>query len=389
MSFFIGRVTALRFRVSGDRPAQFGDDDLEKLREHAAGKQTVATADGVQVGWAAGASVLDTDFELEKNIVADALVFDLRVDTDRLPTDLLKAYYEVELKALAKGNPSGIPSARQKREAKETARERLEHEAKDGRFAKRKCVPVLWDRTTNEVLFGATALTHVDRLCGLFEQTFGRELECLTAGPRADAVPWALSSVLVGLAPTAFIPNVSPPDVAWIANEKCQDWLGNEFLLWLWFTADSVTDTLKLDDGSDATFMFSRTLAVDCPRGQSGNDAFASEGPTQLPEARRAVQAGKLPRRAGLTLVRHASQYELTLHAETLAVASAKLPPHDEAATTPRARLEHRVEATRGLLEALDLLYAAFLRKRLSAEWAKELAAVTKWLTGTERRAAA
>ena len=107
------------------------------------------------------------------------------MDTDKLPADLLRAYYAVELKALSKNNPSGFASARQKREAKEIARDRLEQEAKDGRYRKRKCIPVLWDRLSNEVLFGATSLTQVDRLCSLFEQTFGPELECVTAGRRA------------------------------------------------------------------------------------------------------------------------------------------------------------------------------------------------------------
>jgi hypothetical protein len=47
---------------------------------------------------------------------------------------------------------------------------------------------------------------------------------------------------------------------------------------------------------------------------------MTNEGPTRLPEAFRALQAGKLPRKAGLILVRHDQQYELTLQAETLAV---------------------------------------------------------------------
>ena len=66
--------------------------------------------------------------------------------------------------------------------------------------------------------------------------------------------------------------------------------------------------------------MLARTLTLECPRGQTGSESITSDGPTRLPEARRAIQAGKLPRKAGLTLVRHEQQYELTLQAETLAV---------------------------------------------------------------------
>ena len=66
-------------------------------------------------------------------MINDTLSFDLRVDTDKLTGDLLRAYSAVELKALTRKNPSGFPSAKQKREAREIARDRLEREAKDGR----------------------------------------------------------------------------------------------------------------------------------------------------------------------------------------------------------------------------------------------------------------
>src|SRR5205823_5661569 len=116
--------------------------------------------------------ILDTGFKLEKNVVNDALHFCLRVDTLKIPSDMLRAYAQVELEGLAAGNPSGIPSARQKKEAREIARERLEDEAKDGRFLKRKAYPVLWDAQSNELLVGSTAVSVVDRLLVLFEQTF-------------------------------------------------------------------------------------------------------------------------------------------------------------------------------------------------------------------------
>jgi hypothetical protein len=56
-----------------------------------------------------------------------------------------------------------------------------------------------------------------------------------------------------------------------------------------------------------------RTLVLECPRGISGNETIHSGSPTQLPEARRAIQAGKFPRQAGLVLVRHDQQNELIL----------------------------------------------------------------------------
>src|SRR5437899_118262 len=118
MGFFTGRLSFLRFKVHGKSPRVFGEEHLDRLADRQAGRQRIASADGVEIGWTAGDHVLDTDFGLAKNVINDTLHFELRVDVDRIPGDLLRAYTAVELKALAKDNPSGLPSARQKREAK-------------------------------------------------------------------------------------------------------------------------------------------------------------------------------------------------------------------------------------------------------------------------------
>lgn len=389
MGFYAGRASFLRFKVNGPAPRMFDEEHLDRLRDRQAGRQRIAAADGVETGWTAGDHVLDTDFHLAKNVINDTLAFDLRVDTDKIPSDLLRAYYAVELKALAKNNPSGFASARQKREAKEIARERLEQEAKDGRYKKRKCVPVLWDRLTNEVLFGATSLAQIDRLCGLFEQTFGLELECITAGRRAYQLAelHARTRMVDDSAPSAFVPGVTPNDVAWIADESSRDFIGNEFLLWLWYYTDVQSDTIQLADKSEVTLMLARTLTLECPRGQTGHETISSDSPPRLPEARRAIQSGKLPRKVGLTMVRHGEQYELSIHAETLAVGGAKLPPPDEGADA-RGKLDDRANQLRSLIETLDLLYDAFGQKRFGKEWEEELVGMQKWLKREERRAA-
>ncbi len=152
MGFFSGRTTFTRFQVNRAAPKLFGPDHLEKLAEHMAGRQRLASADGVEIGWTAGQHILDTRFDLAKNIVNDMLFFALRIDTQTWPSDLLKAYYQVDLEALSAGNPSGKPSLKQKREARESARERLEHEAKDGRFLE-AARPLKWSGTACPMRF--------------------------------------------------------------------------------------------------------------------------------------------------------------------------------------------------------------------------------------------
>ena len=135
MGFFSGRVTFVRFRVKAKSPRLFGPEHLERLQGHAIGKQRTASSDGVEAGWIAADHILDTRFDLAKNIVNDTLHFAMRVDTNKLPSDLLNAYAQVELQALAKNNPSGLPSVRQKREARTRPASGLKRKRKTADFS--------------------------------------------------------------------------------------------------------------------------------------------------------------------------------------------------------------------------------------------------------------
>jgi hypothetical protein len=168
-----------------------------------------------------------------------------------------------------------------------------------------------------------------------------------------------------------------------LPDEVSRDFLGNEFLLWLWFTLDSDSDAIELSDRSEATVMLARSLTPECPRGLSGKETISSENPTRLPEARRAIQSGKLPRKAGFTLVRQDRQYEFTLQGEKLAVSGLKLPTPE--AGDERACLEERVNLLRHFLETLDSLYEVFAQIRAGNGWVKELARMQKWLQREDR----
>src|SRR5262249_46738480 len=273
-----------RYRVKGSTPGVFGPKHLQRLQAHVIGNQKIVSADGVEAGWTAGDHLLDTRFDLAKNIVNDALHFCLRIDTRRITSCLLRAYTYIELQALASGNPSGIPSARQKREARELAREKLEEEARDGRFIKRKVYPLLWDALSNELLIGTTSVTAIDRLHTLFEDTFGHSFEPLSAGQQAFRLsePRRQTRAVDDATPSPFVPGSSPSEVAWVLDENSRDFLGNEYLLWLWYMLDGGSDTIALDDESEAVVMLTRTLVLECPRGQSGRQSITSDGPTHL-----------------------------------------------------------------------------------------------------------
>lgn len=387
MGWLKGGVTFQRFKVGGPKPRLFTDEHLGRLRERKAAVGVAAPAgDGVKTGWAGGGHCLDADFDEAKNVYPDHLLWDFWVETNKLPTDRLKAYYEADLKALARDNPSGHPTAEQKREARASARLRLEEQARDGRWKKWKCVPAAWDAIRNEVFFAATTTGNQrDRFASLFVQTFednlfqspshADKLAPLTAGTLARLINPAAAHERL----SPFVPGTTPEEAGWSTFADRPDFLGNEFLLWLWFLSDGETDSVTTQDGSTVTFMFSGGVRFECPAGQTGNDTINHASGVRTPEARAAVRTGKLPRKAALTVVRHDDQYSFKLDAESLAVSSARLPKPD-GSTTGRDRDVERLGHVRDLAEILDQLFAAFLARRLSSYWAGELAEMQAWI---------
>jgi hypothetical protein len=390
MGFWNGRVTFTRYRVSGDRPLPFGEDALERIREHLVGVHgSNASADGVNSGWAGGDHVLDLNIDLGKNVVDDAIHLAMRIDTDKIPSALLRAYTQIEIDALAQQNPSGVATKAQRQEAKEIAQKRAEAEAADGRFRRLKHQPVLWDGRTNTLYAGTTSASVLDRLRVLFRDTFDRDLEPITSGsiaqglsddPAGDAGLLA-ASFENGRFTTSIEKGSEPSILVWSGDDQTGlDYLGNEFLVWIWHAQQSAGGNIKLGDGSDVSVILAKTLTLDCPRGETGRDQLADEAPTRLPEAMRALQAGKLPRRAGMMLVRQGADYELTIQAESFAVSGLGLPKPEGGALSPHEFRIARLESLRHLTETLDLLFAAYLDRRTSRKWPEELRRIRGWL---------
>ncbi len=388
MGFLSGRVTFTRYRVGGESPLPFGDEILQIVEQHLIGHHASAeTGDGVTVGWAGGDHVLDLSIDLGKNVLDDALHLAIRIDADKIPGSLLRAYTQMEIAARAQMNPSGFATKAQREEAKEAAKARADAEAADGRFRRHNHYPILWDGQTQTLYAGTTSSSVLERLQILFRETFDRTLEPITAGSLARTLPLASpdapggDSSILSMTPIALRAAEEAPGVAWTGDDPTSlDYLGNEFLVWIWHALQNDGESIRLSDGSDAIVMLAKTLTLDCPRGETGRDQLTDDAPTRLPEAFRALQAGKLPRKAGMILVRHGAQYELTLQAETLAITGAALPKPDDDGLSKQDQKIARIEALRHLNESLDLLFQAFLLRRTGQGWNDELGRIRRWL---------
>ena len=353
MGFDSGSVSFSRFAVLGDQPKTVDQELLDRLAEHVLQDEQVGQPEEISWGFSGGRHVMDNQFTFGHNVFADSLHFALRIDTNKVPSEMKKAYALMEEDAVAAGNPSGFISKAQKKQVRETISGKIDEELRSGKFRRSKLSPILWDFSNRVVYSPASAATQ-EKLLEIFERTLGLSLLPLSAGSIALRLlePRGRRRDYEDLRPTRFV--LGPdgdsqyPDYPWIAKgPEPKDFLGNEFLLWLWHEADHNDGLIGGKEG--ATIFIDKSLELDCAYGVSGKDALRGDGPSRMPEARDALRTGKAPRRAGLVIDAQRQQFSGTFNAERFSFSGATLPEVPDA-DTPRVLFEERIALLRDLL---------------------------------------
>ncbi|MCX5658715.1 MAG: hypothetical protein NTW19_03210 [Planctomycetota bacterium] len=411
MPFQSGRVSFCRFRVEGDGPKTADATTLATLAEHSFRESEIGAPDIVESGWITGEHLLDTQFSYEKNgygAGGTMLLFALRIDTHSVPAELKHAYKRMNEQALAAENPSGFASKAQKREAADTAARQVHEDLASGKYRRSKSVAILWDLPNGMLYCGASGNTVTEELAANFLKSFNLRLEALSAGSVAGRMlrDTGKGRDYEDLHPSAF---TKPPEgghdeegesgeepsatsrampvVPWVASSiDLKDFLGNEFLIWLWWVTETAEGLVEAPSATgrgkvDIAIAFDKTLDAECAWGLLGKQSLKAEGPTRLAEAGRALMNGKWPRKAGLILADSTGgrQWEITLQGDRWLVSGAMLPEVPEAQST-RELIEARLDLTRGLAETLDALYGVFLKARVSGSWASQRTAIRKWI---------
>lgn len=379
MGFLTGSATFERFRVTEDPTDSFGKDHLATLKKHRIGTSKGNRYETPDVGFTGGAHLLDTSFDLEKNIIGDAMHFGIRIDSCSIPGPIKRAWMHLELQAVQSDKPGSRPTKAQREEAKEAVEARCIDEAAKGNYQRMSITPVLWDSMSETLYLGSTSEKSNDVCLDLLNRAFGLEFSRVTSGKLAQEFAESVehTEALYDASPSSFHPEAGGSVVWWNGMNDNYDYLGNEFLLWLWWHWETNSDMIALSDSTEVSGMFARSLSLDCPAGESGRESISSDSPVALPEAMVAIRMGKLPRKAGLTLVRDGEQYDFALKAETFSVGSARISQVGDSGL--RDAID-RIESVRQLSETIDLLFEVFCQSRLGSDWAKVQKKIEKWL---------
>jgi hypothetical protein len=416
MSFESGRVTFCRFRVHGDTPSTVDDAFLSILSESKFREHEIGTPDEVEVGFVTGVHLFDTQFSFEKNGYGpggSVALFSLRMDTHKVPAEIKRAYKKMNEQAAAAGNPTGFASKSEKREANETANEQVREELASGKHRKSKLVPLMWDLRSGLLYCGSTSNTVIEHVARQMRQAFAVELDHLSsgvlAGDRIKAQGRSrdyedLKPSLFTDAPTASAPSQDTdesavetsggggfgggPSLPWIARSvDLKDYLGNEFLMWLWWKTETGGGGVETESG-EVFVALDKALDMDCAWERTGKQTLRGDTPTRLPEAADALATGKWLRKAGLIVADAERQWELMLQGDAMSVGSAAMPEAD-GAQTQREVIEARVGMVIELSENLDRLYEAFLARRASGPWSSDRDAIRKWIKDRRKTAVA
>lgn len=414
MPFRSGSVSYRRLRVVGDAPAAPDEALFATLAEHPVRLPSVGEPPEIASGFCTGRHVFDGNYSHDACAFGAALLAAMRIDVAKVPSEIRRAYRVMAEDARRGRDGDGVQALSRplRKEAKEEAEERCRRDLAEGKFRRVSMVPFLWDMPEGLLLAPVNGETPLSELKGLFDAAFGLRIEPRSAGSLArellaargrsadleDALPDALTGRPDDgregdAAPTRA---ASRPDIPWaFAAGEPLDFLGNLFLLWLWHASERREGVIETA-GPTVAFAIERLLDMECAWGVSGRQSLVDETPTRLPEAKKALQAGKWPRRLGLLVAVHGQEFRCTLHGDRFSVSGWKRIDPDAAPTaeggpparsgrSPRETLELQLDAVLTFDRALVALYDAFLRERFDAGWPTRRDAMRSWIVDLGR----
>ena len=193
MGFSSGSVSFRRFAVSGKAPKSPDQELLDKLAEHVLKPGEFGLPEEEEWGWCGGRHVLDGKFSFEHNVFNDCLHFALRIDTNKVPGELKKAWQLMEEEAAASENPSGFISKNQKKDVKESIRKKIEDELRSGHFRRSKLLPILWDLPSHTIYCSASGKSFARRRPSSAPAPWKARRSCSfpASGPAAISRAWA------------------------------------------------------------------------------------------------------------------------------------------------------------------------------------------------------
>jgi hypothetical protein len=154
------------------------------------------------------------------------------------------------------------------------------------------------------------------------------------------------------------------------------DYLGQEFLTWLWWRSSARPD-FRHPDGSEVYVHVDEYLELRGERGAARKTVLRSGVPGASAEGKAALRGGKTVAAVRLLFARGEEEAAFTLRGEDLDVSALRLPAPE--GNDAEERLAASLERVERLYRDLDLCLRTFLEVRCSPRWDEEVSALRAW----------
>jgi len=160
--------------------------------------------------------------------------------------------------------------------------------------------------------------------------------------------------------------------------EKTQ-FLGREFLLWLWYTSEEQEGIFQLTDSDEEVELFiDDRLLLEPLYGQGNRHLLSGLEPATAPEAALALQTNKLPTEAKIKVIQEARAWSFTLKGDDLLPRSLKIP--EVLSAQDDDRLYERLYLLEEIERILAALFSLFLDTRLDESWPDTQQSIQSWI---------
>ena len=163
---------------------------------------------------------------------------------------------------------------------------------------------------------------------------------------------------------------------------KQTEFLGREFLTWLWFRSESGEGVFDLGDLGTVELWFEGKMTLESDGDERGDKVTCSGAGTRLREARFALTKNKKITQAAVRLLKGNDEWSFSLDAAWLNLSSLKTPRvMQDQKEDPDGLFYERMFLMEQPIEVVNALFERFILLRVSPEWeAEEMPALEAWI---------
>lgn len=360
MPFENGRVS---FRIY-TLPRSLPEDYIERFARHKA-PPIENCSGGNTSGWVTGRHLLDRDIREETAMHCGYLRMALLQLEKKIPPSLLKAECQIEELALLEAEGKQFLSRKERSDIKKEVYDRLLPEMPP----QIKDIPFIHHPQNQSLYAAALSNSKSDLFCSRFLNTMGYSL--------------------MPCAPDTLVEQLGKPDPRrWspasfterVPDEAIELRPGHEFLTWLLFSFDARGGYVDVERIGRVALLLEGPLTF-YQEGSGAYQTVLKEGePIGSPEASTALLAGKMLKKAKLTLALQDEPWEFAIDGDEFVFRNVKLPETDKSLDS-FSRFAERIGRLDQLRDVFFGLYDHYLAIRCKpSAWGAEKQAMRDWI---------